>query len=199
MPINFKLNFLPCRSSLKRLCTKILPAENLLWKFCKKRVSSLGSRLTRELCLWEGLMEKLQLRYSTRFLTSPFSLSSWHSILELIRIFLCLFCPTALLTAIRCDRCYEGSLLLQGLDDLGKRAAKYYEQGARFAKWRAVLQITATAPSPLVGSKPATFHDKHYHTSKHRWASCLHNEPSFSSGKPTSPLSEGFHAHSGNT
>ena len=34
--------------------------------------------------------------------------------------------------------------------NLGKRAAKYYDQGARFAKWRAVLHITATAPSQLV-------------------------------------------------
>jgi hypothetical protein len=45
-------------------------------------------------------------------------------------------------------------LLLQGLDDLGKRCAKYYEQGARFAKWRAVLKISATAPSPLVRRFP---------------------------------------------
>jgi len=45
-------------------------------------------------------------------------------------------------------------LFLQGLDDLGKRAAKYYEAGARFAKWRAVLQISATAPSLLVPSPP---------------------------------------------
>ena len=29
-----------------------------------------------------------------------------------------------------------------GLDGLVERAADYYEQGARFAKWRAVLQIT---------------------------------------------------------
>ena len=38
---------------------------------------------------------------------------------------------------------------MQGFDDLGKRCAKYYEQGARFAKWRAVLKISASAPSPL--------------------------------------------------
>lgn len=44
--------------------------------------------------------------------------------------------------------------LLQGLDDLGKRCAKYYEAGARFAKWRAVLKISATAPSPLVRCFP---------------------------------------------
>jgi len=42
-----------------------------------------------------------------------------------------------------------GALHVQGFDDLGKRCAKYYEQGARFAKWRAVLKISTTAPSPL--------------------------------------------------
>lgn len=30
-----------------------------------------------------------------------------------------------------------------GLDGLAERAASYYTQGARFAKWRAVLQIAA--------------------------------------------------------
>jgi fructose-bisphosphate aldolase class I len=43
----------------------------------------------------------------------------------------------------------DGETTTQGFDDLGKRAAKYYEAGARFAKWRAVLQISATAPSLL--------------------------------------------------
>ncbi|KAL0928881.1 hypothetical protein M5K25_000809 [Dendrobium thyrsiflorum] len=37
----------------------------------------------------------------------------------------------------------------QGLDDLGKRCAKYYEAGARFAKWRAVLKISPNEPSQL--------------------------------------------------
>jgi len=37
-----------------------------------------------------------------------------------------------------------------GLDGLKERAAAYYKQGARFAKWRAVLQITADGcPTPL--------------------------------------------------
>ena len=31
----------------------------------------------------------------------------------------------------------------KGLEGLAERTAEYYEQGARFAKWRAVLQITA--------------------------------------------------------
>lgn len=36
-----------------------------------------------------------------------------------------------------------------GLDGLGERAAAYYKQGARFAKWRAVLQISGTTPSKV--------------------------------------------------
>lgn len=36
-----------------------------------------------------------------------------------------------------------------GLDGLSDRAASYYKQGARFAKWRAVLQISETTPSKL--------------------------------------------------
>lgn len=37
----------------------------------------------------------------------------------------------------------------QGLDDLGKRCAKYYADGCRFAKWRCVLKIGEHQPSPL--------------------------------------------------
>lgn len=36
-----------------------------------------------------------------------------------------------------------------GLDGLGDRAAAYYKQGARFAKWRAVLQISDSTPSKV--------------------------------------------------
>ena len=36
-----------------------------------------------------------------------------------------------------------------GLDGLVERASDYYERGARFAKWRAVLQITEEGPSDL--------------------------------------------------
>jgi fructose-bisphosphate aldolase class I len=43
----------------------------------------------------------------------------------------------------------DGATTTQGLDDLGKRCAKYYEAGARFAKWRAVLKISATEPCQL--------------------------------------------------
>lgn len=43
----------------------------------------------------------------------------------------------------------NGETTTQGLDDLGQRCKKYYEAGARFAKWRAVLKISATEPSPL--------------------------------------------------
>lgn len=36
-----------------------------------------------------------------------------------------------------------------GLDGLGERCKKYYEAGARFAKWRAVLKIGSGRPSQL--------------------------------------------------
>lgn len=37
-----------------------------------------------------------------------------------------------------------GECVTQGIDDLDARCAKYYAQGARFAKWRAVLHIKDT-------------------------------------------------------
>lgn len=46
----------------------------------------------------------------------------------------------------------NGECVTQGIDDLGARCAKYYEQGARFAKWRAVLHIKddiAATPSKV--------------------------------------------------
>lgn len=43
----------------------------------------------------------------------------------------------------------NGETTTQGLDDLAQRCQKYYEAGARFAKWRAVLKIGPTEPSPL--------------------------------------------------
>lgn len=39
--------------------------------------------------------------------------------------------------------------LTQGLDNLGKRCAKYYEEEARFAKWRCVYKIKEDTPSQL--------------------------------------------------
>jgi len=41
----------------------------------------------------------------------------------------------------------DGETATTGLDGLGQRCAKYYEQGCRFAKWRAVLKIGAKEPS----------------------------------------------------
>lgn len=43
----------------------------------------------------------------------------------------------------------NGELSTQGLTDLDKRCKKYYEGGARFAKWRAVLSISDYNPSEL--------------------------------------------------
>jgi fructose-bisphosphate aldolase class I len=40
-----------------------------------------------------------------------------------------------------------GELITIGLDKLADRLAKYYEQGARFAKWRAVIDIGAGIPT----------------------------------------------------
>jgi fructose-bisphosphate aldolase class I len=37
----------------------------------------------------------------------------------------------------------------QGLTDLDERCQKYYKEGARFAKWRAVVEIGRAKPSPL--------------------------------------------------
>jgi len=46
----------------------------------------------------------------------------------------------------------DGETVTQGIDDLAKRAAEYYKAGARFAKWRGVLNIndsTGATPSQL--------------------------------------------------
>lgn len=40
-----------------------------------------------------------------------------------------------------------GELITSGLDKLADRLPKYFEQGARFAKWRAVIDIGAGIPS----------------------------------------------------
>ncbi|MBV8792617.1 MAG: fructose-bisphosphate aldolase class I [Pseudolabrys sp.] len=40
-----------------------------------------------------------------------------------------------------------GELITVGLDKLSDRLAKYYEQGARFAKWRGVIDIGAGIPT----------------------------------------------------
>ena len=46
-----------------------------------------------------------------------------------------------------CQRCklalHASPWRLQGLDGLGDRCKAYYKQGARFAKWRAVIKIGA--------------------------------------------------------
>lgn len=44
----------------------------------------------------------------------------------------------------------NGECVTQGMDDLDARCAKYYQQGARFAKWRAVLHIKDT-----IGATPS--------------------------------------------
>ena len=41
----------------------------------------------------------------------------------------------------------ENETFTQGLDNLGKRCAKYYEEGCKFTKWRAVFRIGKNTPS----------------------------------------------------
>nr|XP_056704060.1 fructose-bisphosphate aldolase B [Euleptes europaea] len=43
----------------------------------------------------------------------------------------------------------NGETTIQGLDGLAERCAQYKKDGADFGKWRAVLKITDTTPSPL--------------------------------------------------
>jgi len=43
----------------------------------------------------------------------------------------------------------DGELYTTGLTDLDKNCAKYYKEGCRFAKWRAVVEISRSKPSPL--------------------------------------------------
>jgi fructose-bisphosphate aldolase class I len=42
---------------------------------------------------------------------------------------------------------FPGEKITQGLDGLKERLAKYYELGARFAKWRAVIAINSIIPT----------------------------------------------------
>jgi len=42
---------------------------------------------------------------------------------------------------------FPGEVITLGLDDLKERLAKYYQLGARFAKWRAVISINSVLPT----------------------------------------------------
>jgi fructose-bisphosphate aldolase class I len=42
---------------------------------------------------------------------------------------------------------FPGETVTEGLDDLGDRLVAYYERGARFAKWRGVIDIAAGIPT----------------------------------------------------
>jgi fructose-bisphosphate aldolase class I len=49
----------------------------------------------------------------------------------------------------------SGELITKGLDGLDKRLPKYYEQGARFAKWRAVIDPTNISYAGLLANAHA--------------------------------------------
>jgi len=44
---------------------------------------------------------------------------------------------------------FPGETITEGLDGLRERLAGYYKQGAKFAKWRAVIDIAETIPTPF--------------------------------------------------
>jgi len=62
----------------------------------------------------------------------------------------------------------DGEQSTTGLDGLGARCAEYYKQGARFAKWRAVIKITDNLPSDLAVQETA-------HTLARYAATCQEN------------------------
>jgi len=62
----------------------------------------------------------------------------------------------------------DGEQSTTGLDGLGARCAEYYKQGARFAKWRAVIKITDSLPSDLAVQETA-------HTLARYAATCQEN------------------------
>lgn len=45
---------------------------------------------------------------------------------------------------------FPGEVITEGLDGLGTRLHDYYEQGARFTKWRAVFNISPSIPTDAV-------------------------------------------------
>lgn len=58
-----------------------------------------------------------------------------------------------IITGIKVDKglslLHTGETVTTGLDGLGDRCKNYYDQGCRFAKWRAVIKIEPKFPTPL--------------------------------------------------
>ena len=50
----------------------------------------------------------------------------------------------------------RGETTTQGLDMLAERCQKYYQQGARFAKWRAVIKCGPNTLNDRQGSTSAS-------------------------------------------
>lgn len=53
---------------------------------------------------------------------------------------------------------FPGETVTEGLDGLRERLKDYYELGARFAKWRAVIDIDTAKSIPTAGSNSANVH-----------------------------------------
>ena len=70
-----------------------------------------------------------------------------------------------------------GELITIGLDKLADRLPKYYEQGARFAKWRAVIDIGAGIPTATPRSTPTRMRSRATPRSARRRRSCRSSSP----------------------
>ncbi|KAI3647969.1 hypothetical protein MP228_008190 [Amoeboaphelidium protococcarum] len=70
------------------------------------------------------------------------------------RRFVDVICDAGILVGIKVDKGVvhlpgtDNETTTQGLDGLGERCAKYYQDGARFAKWRSVLKIDTKTGCP---------------------------------------------------
>ncbi len=67
---------------------------------------------------------------------------------------------------------FPGETITEGLDGLRERLAEYYKLGARFAKWRAVIDIGASIPTPLRRSAPTRRRSRATPRSARRRESC---------------------------
>ena len=66
---------------------------------------------------------------------------------------------------------FPGETITEGLDGLRERLAEYHKLGARFAKWRAVIDIGA-ASRPRSRSRPTRMRSRATRRSARRRASC---------------------------
>ncbi len=72
---------------------------------------------------------------------------------------------------------YPGETVTEGLDGLRERLAEYYELGARFAKWRAVITIGDGIPTDALHRTRMPTRWRATRRSARRPASCRSSSP----------------------